>query len=74
MLLEDEKPLIRSSGRTIPCSGENIPCFNLQGIRVQDIEINTLLNVENRQTGQKNRKFPVIFSVLREFLAQRARI
>jgi hypothetical protein len=34
-------PLIPSSGGTISCSGENIPCFNLQGIRVQDIEINT---------------------------------
>jgi len=46
---------------------KNIPCFNLQGILVQDIEINMRLNVENRQTGQKNRKFPVIFPVFREF-------
>jgi hypothetical protein len=43
-------PVIPCSGGSIPCSGENhslfpvraktIPCFNLQGIRVQDIEIN----------------------------------
>jgi hypothetical protein len=32
---------------------KTFPCFNLQGIRWQDIEINMLIDVENRQTGKK---------------------
>ena len=59
--------LFRVLEEQFPVPAKNIPCFNLQGIRVQDIEINTRINVENRQTGQKGSKFPVIFPVLREF-------
>jgi hypothetical protein len=36
-----------------PVRAKTIPCFNLQGIRVQDIEINIRFNAENRQTAEK---------------------
>jgi hypothetical protein len=36
-----------------PVPTKNIPCSKVQGIHVHDIEINTGLDIENRQTGQK---------------------
>src|SRR5258708_24431792 len=54
-----------------PVPTKNIPCSNVQGIHVQDIEINTGLDIENCQTGQKtvNSLLFSLFSVPHRALA-----
>jgi hypothetical protein len=58
--------LFPAQAEQFPVRPNNIPCFDLPGIRVQDVEINMIFNTEIAKLG-KNRKFPVIFPVLREF-------
>jgi hypothetical protein len=63
----EESLLFPVPANQFPVPTKNIPCSNVRGIRVQDIENNTRLDIKNHQTGRKNHKFPVIFPVLREF-------